>query len=287
MADFTPTQEREKAREKERKRGEEKEAAEVQSTNRITGSRRWWALAAVLITIFFGSLDQTVVSTAMPVIIGDLKGFDIYAWVFTAYLMTSTITVPIYGKLSDVYGRKPFYVFGLSVFIIGSALSGQAHSMIELIIFRGLQGIGAGAMLSMPRATIGDIFTPRERGRWMGVISMTFGLSSLHQRDHRYDCPGYGDRGFTPNSECRGSKRFPVSRYGDRQCGSTICALTRGRDRHTHPGHGLNQQIRRPNEGEPACDTAKGHEQPAALSAAGIDRSTKSYECTDPGSYQK
>ena len=179
MADFNPTQERERAKEKERKRGEEKEAAEVQSTNRITGSCRWWALAAVLITIFFGSLDQTVVSTAMPVIIGDLKGFDIYAWVFTAYLMTSTITVPIYGKLSDVYGRKPFYVFGLSVFIVGSALSGQAHSMIELIIFRGLQGIGAGAMLSMPRATIGDIFTPRERGRWMGVISMTFGLSSI------------------------------------------------------------------------------------------------------------
>lgn len=173
MADIIHTREREK------KRTEKKTNAEVQSTNRITGNRRWWALAAVLITIFFASLDQTVVSTAMPVIIGDLKGFDIYAWVFTAYLMTSTITVPIYGKLSDVYGRKPFYIFGLSVFIVGSALSGQSHSMLELIIFRGLQGIGAGAMLSMPRATIGDIFTPRERGRWMGVISMTFGLSSI------------------------------------------------------------------------------------------------------------
>ncbi|MEJ2558414.1 MAG: MDR family MFS transporter [Anaerolineae bacterium] len=151
----------------------------IQATNRITGSRRWWALAAVLITIFFGSLDQTVVSTAMPVIIGDLKGFDIYAWVFTAYLITSAVTVPIYGKLSDVYGRKPFYVFGLSVFIVGSALSGQSHTMLELIAYRGLQGIGAGAMLSMPRATIGDIFNPRERGRWMGVISMTFGPASI------------------------------------------------------------------------------------------------------------
>jgi EmrB/QacA subfamily drug resistance transporter len=151
----------------------------VQTTNRIVDSRRWWALAAVLITIFFASLDQTVVSTAMPVIIGDLKGFDIYAWVFTAYLITSAVTVPIYGKLSDVYGRKPFYLFGLVVFMIGSALSGQSRTMIELIVFRGLQGIGAGAMLSMPRATIGDIFNPRERGRWMGVISMAFGLSAI------------------------------------------------------------------------------------------------------------
>jgi EmrB/QacA subfamily drug resistance transporter len=155
------------------------EAQNVQTTNRITGSQRWWALGAVLLTMFFGSLDQTVVSTAMPVIIGDLHGFDIYAWVFTAYLIGSAVTVPIYGKLSDVYGRKPFYIFGLSIFMIGSALSGQSHSMGELIAFRALQGIGAGAMLSMPRATIGDIFNPRERGRWMGVISMTFGLASI------------------------------------------------------------------------------------------------------------
>ncbi len=151
----------------------------AQSTNRITGSQRWWALAAVLVTLFFSSLDQTVVSTAMPVIIGDLQGFNIYAWVFTAYLITSTVTVPIYGKLSDVYGRKPFYIIGLGVFMVGSALSGQSRTMLELIIFRGLQGIGAGAMLSMPRATVGDIFTPRERGRWMSVLSMAFGLSAI------------------------------------------------------------------------------------------------------------
>jgi EmrB/QacA subfamily drug resistance transporter len=150
-----------------------------QNTNRITGSRRWWALGAVLTTMFFASLDQTVVATAMPVIIGELKGFDIYSWVFTAYLIASAITVPIYGKLSDVYGRKPFYIFGLGVFIVGSGLSGQSQNMTELILFRALQGIGAGAMLSMPRATIGDIFNPRERGRWMGIIAMTFGLSSI------------------------------------------------------------------------------------------------------------
>ncbi|MFN2228144.1 MAG: MFS transporter, partial [Anaerolineae bacterium] len=155
------------------------EGTRAQNTNRITGTQRWWALGAVLLTMFFGALDQTVVSTAMPVIIGDLHGFDIYAWVFTAYLITSAVTVPIYGKLSDTYGRKPFYIGGLTVFMIGSALSGQSHSMGELIAFRALQGIGAGAMLSMPRATIGDIFNPRERGRWMGVVSMTFGLASI------------------------------------------------------------------------------------------------------------
>jgi len=151
----------------------------AQDTNRITGQARWWALGAVLLSMFFASLDQTVVSTALPVIVGDLKGLSIYAWVFTAYMMASAITVPIYGKLSDIYGRKPFYIFGLVVFMVGSAVSGQAHTMLELILARGIQGIGAGALMSMPRATIGDIFNPRERGRWMGVIAATFGIASI------------------------------------------------------------------------------------------------------------
>lgn len=153
--------------------------ARVQTTNRIEGSRRWWVLTAVLVTMFFSSLDQTVVSTAMPVIISQLKGFSMYAWVFTAYMMASAVTVPIYGKLSDVYGRKPFYIFGLVVFMVGSAISGQAHSMGALITARAAQGVGAGAMMSMPRASIGDIFNPRERGRWMGLIVATFGLASI------------------------------------------------------------------------------------------------------------
>ena len=151
----------------------------VQTTNQITGSHRWWALAAVLLTMFFSSLDQTVISTAMPVIIGELKGLSLYAWTFTAYMITSAVTVPLYGKLSDVYGRKPFYVLGLSLFMIGSIGSGLVSSMPQLVLARALQGLGAGAMLSMPRATIGDIFNPRERGRWMGIIASVFGLSSI------------------------------------------------------------------------------------------------------------
>jgi len=151
----------------------------VQSSNRISGSRKWWALATVLLTMFFSSMDQTVVSTAMPTIVSDLRGFSLYAWLSTSYMMASAVTVPIYGKLSDVFGRKPFYLLGLVLFGIGSAISGQAHTMMELVIARGFQGIGAGAMMSMPRATIGDIFDPKERGRWMGVMGAVFGVSSI------------------------------------------------------------------------------------------------------------
>ncbi|MBE3598427.1 MAG: MFS transporter [Limnochordaceae bacterium] len=151
----------------------------IRASNRITGARRWWALAAVMVSMFFSSLDQTVVSAAMPVIIGELHGFALYAWVFTAYMMASAVTVPIYGKLSDVYGRKPFYVFGLATFMAGSILAGQARSMEWLVAARALQGIGGGALLSMPSATIGDIFNPRERARWMGLVMLLFGVSSI------------------------------------------------------------------------------------------------------------
>lgn len=122
---------------------------------------------------------QTVMSTALPVIVGELQGLSLYSWVFTAYMMASAITMPIYGKLSDVFGRKPFYVLGLAFFLLGSMAGGMVRSMEQLIAARTFQGLGAGAMLSMPRATVGDIFNPRERGRWMGVIGSVFGLASI------------------------------------------------------------------------------------------------------------
>lgn len=152
--------------------------AAVQTTNRIVGARRWWALAAVMLSMFFSALDQTVVAAAMPVIISELRGFSLYAWVFTAYMMASAVTVPIYGKLSDVYGRKPFYLFGLTTFMVGSMLCGQARSMEALVAARALQGVGGGALLSMPSATIGDIFNPRERARWMALVMLFFGVAS-------------------------------------------------------------------------------------------------------------
>ncbi|MDA8219089.1 MAG: MFS transporter [Dehalococcoidales bacterium] len=147
-------------------RNRPRSANAVQATNRITGPRRWWALGTVLLTLFFGSLDQTVVSTAIPVIVGDLKGFDIYAWVFTSYLITSAVTVPIYGKLSDIYGRRPFYIIGLSIFMVGSALSGQSRTMTE--VARPPTIILATPLCGMSSAGTTNVLDHRSSTRWRG-----------------------------------------------------------------------------------------------------------------------
>src|SRR6266496_2450212 len=136
-------------------------------------------MAGVLMVMLLASLDQTIVSTAMPRVIADLQGFDRYTWVSTAYLLTSTVMVPIYGKLSDLFGRKPIFLFGIVVFLIGSALSGASQSMNELIAFRALQGIGAGALMPIAIAVVGDLFTPRERGKWQGVTGAVWGFSAI------------------------------------------------------------------------------------------------------------
>jgi len=137
------------------------------------------ALGAVLLVLFLSSLDQTIVGTALPRIVTELRGDNLYTWVVTAYLLTSTVTVPIYGKLSDVYGRKPMLLIGVSVFLVGSALSGLSQSMGQLIAFRGLQGLGAGALFPISLAIIGDLFSPQERGRYQGLFGAVFGLSFI------------------------------------------------------------------------------------------------------------
>jgi EmrB/QacA subfamily drug resistance transporter len=136
-------------------------------------------MIGVLMVMLLASLDQTIVSTAMPRIIADLQGFDRYTWVSTAYLLTSTVMVPIYGKLSDLLGRKPIFLFGVVVFLVGSALSGTAQSMNQLILFRAFQGIGAGALIPIAITIVGDLFTPRERGKWQGLTGGVFGLSAI------------------------------------------------------------------------------------------------------------
>ena len=136
-------------------------------------------LLAILLALFLGALDQTVVGTALPRVVTDLGGNDFYTWVVTIYLLTSTITVPFYGKLSDLLGRKPMLLFGISVFLIGSALSGLSQTMWQLILFRGIQGIGAGALFPIALAVIGDLFSPAERGRYQGLFGAVFGLSFL------------------------------------------------------------------------------------------------------------
>ncbi len=146
---------------------------------RYTRRETLLTMIGVLMVMLLASLDQTIVSTAMPRVISELQGFDRYTWVSTAYLLTSTVMVPIYGKLSDLLGRKPIFLFGVVLFLIGSALSGAAQSMNQLIGFRAFQGLGAAALMPIAVAIIGDLFTPRERGKWQGITGAVFGLSSI------------------------------------------------------------------------------------------------------------
>ena len=145
----------------------------------LTKGRRNAVLGAVLLGLFLSALDQNVVGTALPRIVTDLGGNGLYTWVVTAYLLTSTITVPVYGKLSDIYGRKSLLMIGVVIFLIGSFLSGLSQNMTQLIFFRGVQGLGAGALFPIALAIIGDLFTPRERGRYQGLFGAVFGLSFI------------------------------------------------------------------------------------------------------------
>jgi len=136
-------------------------------------------MAGLMLTLLLSALDQTIVGTAMPRIIAELQGFDHYAWVTTAYLLSSTAVVPIVGKLSDIYGRKLFLVGGAAFFVFASALCGLAQDMTQLIVFRGLQGIGGGILMAMVFTTVSSIFPPASRGRVQGLFTSVFGFSSI------------------------------------------------------------------------------------------------------------
>jgi EmrB/QacA subfamily drug resistance transporter len=136
-------------------------------------------LGAVMVGVFLAALDQTVVGTALPRIITDLGGNELYTWAFTAYLLTATIGGPLYGKLSDLFGRRPIFLFGIGVFMAGSLLSGLTTEMWQFVLARGVQGAGAGALFPIAMATIADLFTLQERGRYQGLFGAVFALSSL------------------------------------------------------------------------------------------------------------
>jgi len=136
-------------------------------------------VGAVMLGLFLAALDQTVVGTALPRIVTDLHGNDIYTWAFTAYLLTATISGPIYGKLSDLFGRRPVLLFAVAVFLVGSLLSGVSREMWQLVGSRALQGLGAGALFPVALAVIGDLFDAAERGKYQGLVGAVFGLSSL------------------------------------------------------------------------------------------------------------
>jgi len=154
----------------------------------FTDAERRLTLTALMIVFLLSALDQTIVSTAMPRIISELNGLNLYSWVTTAYLLTSTVMVPIWGKLGDIFGRKPVLITGISIFLAGSWLSGLAGEfgtilgmpgMVQLIVFRALQGIGGGALFTTAFAIIADLYPPRERGKFAGVFGSVFGLASV------------------------------------------------------------------------------------------------------------
>src|SRR3954452_4259280 len=152
---------------------------QIAGFSELRGKQVVVAMAGILLGLLLSALDSSIVGTAMPRIIADLGGLEHYAWVATSYLLTSTAAVPIFGKLSDIYGRKWFYAGGLILFMFASALCGLSQSMFQLIAFRGLQGVAGGILTANAFAMIGDLFPPAERGKWQGLTGGVFGLASV------------------------------------------------------------------------------------------------------------
>src|SRR5688572_1058074 len=142
--------------------------------------RQLWQLMAGLMTgMLLAALDQTIVGTALPTIVGKLGGIEHYAWVVTAYLLASTASTPLYGKISDLYGRRPVFLFSIGTFLVGSLLAGLSQNMTQLIITRGIQGLGAGGLMTLAFTIISDVVSPRERGRYQGLFGAVFGVASV------------------------------------------------------------------------------------------------------------
>lgn len=145
----------------------------------VPSTNRKLTVVALLCAVFLAAMEATAVATVMPTIVGDLGGLDFYSWVFTAYMMSSTITVPIYGKLADIYGRKPVLQFGIALFLVGSLLSAVSTSMLQLVIFRAIQGLGAGAIQPMGLTITGDIFKIQERARVTAIFGTVWGVAGV------------------------------------------------------------------------------------------------------------
>nr|WP_242401324.1 MDR family MFS transporter [Brevibacillus laterosporus] len=161
--------------------GHNKEANEkgMKCMQELDYRRKVTVMLAIMAALLFASINQTIVGTALPKIIAKLGGMDYYSWVFTIYMLTSSIATILVGKLSDMYGRKPFILIGLGVFVVGAFLCGTSRTIFELILYRGIQGAGAGVIMSTAFTSIADLFAPRERGRWQGLMSSVFGLASV------------------------------------------------------------------------------------------------------------
>jgi EmrB/QacA subfamily drug resistance transporter len=156
------------------------DAGSTQSTQRLAGRQPIRTIfGALMLVMLLASLDQTIVSTALPTIVGEFGGLAHLSWIVTAYLLATTIVTPLYGKLGDLFGRKIVLQFAIVLFLVGSALCGLSRSMMQLIVFRALQGLGGGGLIVTAMAVIGDLFSPRERGKFQGVFGGVFGLSTV------------------------------------------------------------------------------------------------------------
>ncbi|MGO5000599.1 MFS transporter [Oceanisphaera sp. W20_SRM_FM3] len=142
-------------------------------------AHRPWILTALMLFMMLAAIDVTIVSTAVPQIVADLGDFSLFTWVFSIYLLTQTVTIPVYGKLADLYGRKPILIFGSSLFLVGSAACAFAWDMPSLIVFRGLQGLGAGAIMATVNTLAGDLYSLEERGRVQGYLSSVWGIAAI------------------------------------------------------------------------------------------------------------
>jgi EmrB/QacA subfamily drug resistance transporter len=159
--------------------GEGQGRAQPHMAERPNESRRRLVLAACLIATFMAAVESTIVATIIPTIVSDLGGFSLFTWVFTVYLLTQAVTIPVYGRLADQHGRKPVFFVGAALFLVGTILCGMAWSMPALVCFRALQGCGAGAIQPIAATILGDIYTPAERGRIQGLVSSVFGVSAV------------------------------------------------------------------------------------------------------------
>src|SRR5215813_6401408 len=154
-------------------------AAAEAEPEQIGQRRRLIIIGALLLGMLLAALDQTIVATALPTIAGDLHGLSHLSWVVTAYLLASTVSTPLWGKLGDLYGRKTFFQASIVIFLIGSALAGLAHTMLQLIAFRAIQGIGGGGLLTGAQTIVADVVPARERGRYQGLFGSVFGVTSV------------------------------------------------------------------------------------------------------------
>ena len=154
-------------------------SAELVSLGQLSWTRIMMGVLGTLLALLLAALDQTIVATALPRVVADLGGFDQFAWVFAAYMLASTTSIPIMGKLSDIYGRKWVLVGGVVIFLVGSALCGIAQDMMQLIFFRGIQGLGAGSIIANSYAVMGDVFPPAQRGKWTWVVASVFVIAII------------------------------------------------------------------------------------------------------------